>query len=96
MYDEVLQAQRRKLGNEHVDTQESISGRAWAYSLMGKREEAIEMFIEVLELRGRVLGWHHALTMDSVAALVGEYKRIGRKGDASRLRKRVRDMQKVL
>jgi len=56
LYREALEGQRRKLGDEHPNTQQSIRNLAITYSAQGKYDEAEPLCREALDVLRRTKG----------------------------------------
>jgi serine/threonine protein kinase len=80
IYLEMLEIQRRVLGEEHQDTLASMSGLASVYYVQGQYDKAEPLLTEVLEIRRRVLGEKHEDTLASMKELAGVYYRQGQYG----------------
>ncbi len=82
-YREVLEAERRVLGDDHPDTLTTRHELAWAVALqLGRWKEAEAAYREVLEARRRVLGDDHPDTLATRHALALVVADQGRWGEA--------------
>ena len=70
---EVLEIQRRVLGEEHPDTLEWMNRLANLYKEQGRYDEAESLFVKELEMRRRVQGEEHRDTVQSMKNLVELY-----------------------
>ena len=61
--EQVLEASKRSLGEEHPDTLRSMNNLAISYSDLGRRNEAVELREQVLEASKRSLGEEHPDTL---------------------------------
>jgi hypothetical protein len=64
-----MEIQKRVLGEEHLDTLESMGSLAITYGKQGRWKEAEELEVQVVETRKRVLGEEHLHTLRSIANL---------------------------
>jgi tetratricopeptide (TPR) repeat protein len=73
----VVEARKRKLGEEHPDTLASIDSLARSYNELGRRQEAMELREKVFEARRRILGEEHLDTLLSKGSLARSYNFLG-------------------
>jgi serine/threonine protein kinase/Tfp pilus assembly protein PilF len=74
LFDEVLEARKRKLGDDHPDTLESKNDLAMLYKEQGRYEEAEKYLLEAVKGRRLKLGDSHPHTIDSINTLIDLYK----------------------
>jgi len=60
--EQVVEARKRTLGEEHPDTLRSMHNLAISYSEAGRRQEALQLMERVVETRKRTLGEEHTDT----------------------------------
>jgi hypothetical protein len=65
----VLEARRRVLGEEHLDTIRAMANLGATYRNQGRLKEAEELEVKVLAVRRRVLGEEHPDTITAIANL---------------------------
>jgi hypothetical protein len=65
LYREVVEAQSKVLGRDHVSTLYSMCGLACVYSRLFKKRAALGILEEVLQLQMRVLGSDHYRTLET-------------------------------
>jgi hypothetical protein len=59
----VLALRQQCLGEEHLDTAESLQGLADLYREWGKYEEAASLYRHSLQIREKVLGWESPMLL---------------------------------
>jgi tetratricopeptide (TPR) repeat protein len=69
LYTEVIEIDRRVLGEDHPDTLRSMNNLAVLYNSQGKYAEAESVFTKVLEAKRRVLGPQHPESLDGLVSL---------------------------
>ena len=80
-----LETRRRVLGENHLDTLESLSELALVYREQGRFEEAEPLFLEAYEGRQRVLGVDHPETLRAAHDMASEHWDRGRYDEAEPL-----------
>jgi tetratricopeptide (TPR) repeat protein len=71
---ELVNAQKRLLGEEHPDTLISMGNLASTYRDQGRWKEAEELEVQGMETSARVLGEEHPSTLTSMANLTYTWK----------------------
>jgi tetratricopeptide (TPR) repeat protein len=66
LFEKVLKARQRTLGNEHPDTLLAMNNLAISYSKVGRRQEAMELREKVLKASQRTLGNEHPDTLSAM------------------------------
>lgn len=79
---DLLEAQMRLLGAEHLDTMVTRHHLASTYADLGKPDRARQMFEELLPARVRILGPHHEYTLDSRSRYAVALSALGRFDEA--------------
>jgi serine/threonine protein kinase/Flp pilus assembly protein TadD len=74
LFDEVLEARKRKLGDDHPDTLESKNDLAMLYKEQGRYEEAEKYLLEAVRGRLSKLGDKHPQTIESLKNLIDLYE----------------------
>ncbi len=69
LMEQVVEANKRTLGEEHPDTLGSMHNLAIRYSEVGRRQEALQLTEQVVEARKRTLGEEHPDTLRSIHTL---------------------------
>ena len=87
--EQVVEARRRTLGEEHPDTLGSMQNLAIRYSEAGRRPEALRLTEQVAEAQRRTLGEEHPNTLWSMNSLAIGYSEAGRRPEALRLTEQV-------
>ena len=64
-----MEAKRRTLGEEHLETLRSMHTLAISYSEAGRRQEALELMERVVKAMKRTLGEEHSDTLRSIRTL---------------------------
>jgi len=82
MGEEVLEAKKRVLGEEHQSTLATMSNLAMAYTQLGMLDEAEALSRKELEIVSRVLGEDHPDTLVSLANLGSRLRMRGRCAEA--------------
>ncbi|KAH6691785.1 hypothetical protein BKA61DRAFT_715021 [Leptodontidium sp. MPI-SDFR-AT-0119] len=82
---EVMERNKRVLGQEHSDTLTSISNLASTFCNQGRWKEAEDLEVQVMETRKRVLGAEHPDTLTSMGNLASIYRNQGRWKEAEDL-----------
>ncbi|KAH0556587.1 hypothetical protein GP486_005564 [Trichoglossum hirsutum] len=85
LYESVIEARRRNLGDEHPDTLTSMDNLASGYGALGRVQDAVELHERALEARKRTLGDEHPDTLISMNNLAIDYRTLGQRYDALRL-----------
>lgn len=81
----VLEAKKKEVGLEHMETVECMSYLASTYEEQGRWAEAEELDRQVVELRKKLLGPEHPDTWTSMACLAKTYNYLGRLDEAETL-----------
>lgn len=81
----VLEAKKKEVGLEHMETVECMSYLASAYADQGRWAEAEELDRQVVELRKKLLGPEHPDTLTSISVLAKTYMHLGRSSEAETL-----------
>ncbi|KAL1965117.1 hypothetical protein VTN77DRAFT_6030 [Rasamsonia byssochlamydoides] len=81
----VLEAKKKEVGLEHMETVECMSYLASTYEEQGRWAEAEELDRQVVELRKKLLGPEHLDTLTSISALAKTYMYLGRLDEAETL-----------
>ncbi|KAK3170216.1 hypothetical protein OEA41_009602 [Lepraria neglecta] len=92
--EQVVEANKRTLGEEHPDTLGSIHNLAIRYSEAGRRQEALRLTEQVVEANKRTLGEEHPDTLGSIHTLANSYSEAGRRQEALRLTEQVVEANK--
>jgi tetratricopeptide (TPR) repeat protein len=92
--EELIQEQKRYLGEEHPDTLTTLHALSWSYGFLGRYAEAEQILEQVLEKRRRVLGKEHASTMMTMHNLGWTYSAQGRSKEAEAIQEQVYEMRK--
>ncbi|KAL1985939.1 hypothetical protein VTN96DRAFT_7204 [Rasamsonia emersonii] len=82
---QVLEAKKKEVGLEHMETVECMSYLASTYADQGRWAEAEELDRQVVELRKKLLGPEHPDTLTSISVLAKTYMHLGRLGEAETL-----------
>jgi hypothetical protein len=82
LFEEVLAARRRSLGDMHPDTLASITNLSLQYNEMGDHQAALPLGIEAVDSTRRVLGEEHEHTLVAAACLASVYNGLCRYADA--------------
>src|SRR3954451_23438227 len=75
--EQVVEARRRTLGEEHPDTLNSMHNLAVYFSEAGRRPEALRLTEQVVEPRRRTLGEEHPDTLNSMHNLAVRFSEAG-------------------
>jgi hypothetical protein len=89
-----MKARKRLLGQDHVQTLDSMAMVGLVYSLGGRWTEAEDLEVQVIETRKRVLGQEHPSTLTSMANLASTYWNQGRWKEAEDLEVPVMETRK--
>jgi serine/threonine protein kinase/Tfp pilus assembly protein PilF len=73
LFDEVLEARKRKLGDDHPETLESKNDLALLYKEQAKYQQAEKLLLEAVEGRRLKLGDKHPHTIESINSLIDLY-----------------------
>ncbi|KAH8588254.1 hypothetical protein B0O99DRAFT_693645 [Bisporella sp. PMI_857] len=92
--EEVLEARKRTLGDEHPDTLLSMNNLASSYSDLGRMQEAVKLKEKVLKAGKRTFGDEHPKTLTSMNNLASSYSDLGRMQEAVELREKVLEARK--
>ena len=92
--EEVLEKQRRILGEEHPHTLTAMHALALTYQAQGRNADAARIQEEVLEKRRRILGEEHPHTLTAMHALALTYQAQGRNADAARIQEEVLEKER--
>ena len=84
-FEQVREAKKRVLGEEHPDTLTSMGNLASSYWNQGRWKEAEELQVQVMETFKRVLGEEHPSTLTSMSNLASTYLNQGRWKEAEEL-----------
>jgi tetratricopeptide (TPR) repeat protein len=85
LFNEVMDAKKRVLSDEHPDTLTSISNLASTYWNQGRWKEAEELQVQVIEMSKRMLSDEHPHTLTNIANLAATYRDQGRWKEAEEL-----------
>lgn len=77
IYQQILNAQRKILPDNHFDIAESLSGVSWALALMGEIEQALQYCMQSLEIRQRILPECHPSIAHALRATGNYYDTLG-------------------
>ncbi|KAI4164013.1 MAG: hypothetical protein LQ342_002248 [Letrouitia transgressa] len=91
---QMLEINRRALGEEHPDTLKSINNLALTYSSQERYKDAEALQVRVLDIRKSTLGEEHPDTLKSINDLALTYDYQERHEDAEALLSRVLDTRK--
>ena len=64
LFQQILEARNRLLGDEHIDTLRVMNNLAESFAKLGRYQEAMHLYKQALELQKRILG--HASRYSSV------------------------------
>ncbi|KAK2589912.1 hypothetical protein QQS21_012403, partial [Conoideocrella luteorostrata] len=81
----LLNTRERVLGDDHIDTLQSMTDLESTYYLLGQWTEAEELQLQVLETRKNILGAQHPETLKSMDSLAQMYREQRRLSDAEEL-----------
>jgi tetratricopeptide (TPR) repeat protein len=87
--EQVVEARRRTLGEEHPETLRSMHNLAIRFSEAGRRPEALRLAEQVVEAHRRTLGEEHPDTVYSMHSLAIYFSKAGRRPEALRLTEQV-------
>jgi tetratricopeptide (TPR) repeat protein len=87
--EEVLEKNRRILGEQHPDTLSTVHNLASTYWSQEKLVEAAALGEEVLEKRRKILGEEHPDTLTTMHNLAGVYQLQGKSEEANRLEREI-------
>jgi tetratricopeptide (TPR) repeat protein len=85
LQEQVMQARKRVLGDEHPDTMTNMGNLALTYSNQGRWKEAEELQVQVMQTMKRMLGDEHPDTLTSMNNLASTYRDQGRWKEAEEL-----------
>ncbi|KAL8831591.1 MAG: hypothetical protein Q9170_005232 [Blastenia crenularia] len=91
---QVMETDKRELGEEHLHTLDSIARLASIYRDQGRWKEAEELVVQVMEIRKRALGEEHPDTLTSMNNLVSIYLGQGKLKEAEELGVQVTEIRK--
>jgi tetratricopeptide (TPR) repeat protein len=74
LFVQVIETQKKVLGEEHPDTLTSINNLALTYCNQGRWKEAKELEVQVIEIQKKVLGEEHPDTLTSMYNLAHMWK----------------------
>jgi tetratricopeptide (TPR) repeat protein/tRNA A-37 threonylcarbamoyl transferase component Bud32 len=94
--DAALRERRRILGEEHLDTAESVNTYASILQSLGRGLEAEPLYISALEQRRRILGEEHEDTLESLTDYGYLLVALGRPQEAESLLKQVFDRRQTV
>ena len=83
--DRAVRVQRKLLGDEHLDTLETMHRLIRLYANQSRYKEAEPLAVKVLDARGRLLGEEHVETLKSMQDLAWVYRDQGRYDEAEPL-----------
>jgi tetratricopeptide (TPR) repeat protein len=87
--EQVLEVQRRVLGDDHPSTLYSIGNLGTIYATQGKDEAAEPLLVESLKGRREALGVEHPFTLNALKDMAEFYSDHGRTDEARALRQEV-------
>ena len=82
---QVIETEKRVLGDKHPDTLTSMANLASTYRKQGRWKEAEELCVQVMEMEKRVLGDEHPYTLTSMGNLSLIYRDQGRWKEAEKM-----------
>ena len=91
---QVLELQKRVLGEMHPDTIMAMANLASTWQHQGRLDEAEKLEVQVLELQKRMLGEMHPNTIMAMANLASTWWQQGRSDEAEKLQVLVLELQK--
>ena len=65
-----FELRKARLGEDHIDTLDSMRLLAWVYKQAGHSDKALPLFEQTFELRKAKLGIQHLDTLESLADLL--------------------------
>ena len=86
--EKALEMRRRILGEDHVDTIESMEDLAFWDQFEGRSSDAEKLYIRILDARRRILGEDHQDTLAAMYGLACVYRDQGRYAEEEALRRR--------
>jgi serine/threonine protein kinase/Tfp pilus assembly protein PilF len=95
LFDEVLEARKRKLGDNHPETLESKNDLAVLYKEQAKYQEAEKLLLEAIEGRRLKLGDTHPHTLQSLNNLIELYKAWNKPEKAKEWRTKLPEIEAV-
>ncbi|KAI9700241.1 MAG: hypothetical protein M1836_002255 [Candelina mexicana] len=93
---QVMETNKKVLGEEHPDTLTSMINLAWMYFNQGRCKEAEELIIQVIKTNKKMLGEEHPDTLTSMANLARIYSKQGRWKKAEELMVQVMGLNKKM
>ncbi len=94
LFQQILEARRRLLGNEHPDTLKVMNDLAKSFTVLGRYQEAMNLYKQALELQKRILGDEHPDTLQSMNGLARSYSYLGQYQEAKPLYEQMLELQK--
>jgi tetratricopeptide (TPR) repeat protein len=96
LYEHAFEIRRAVLGEQHLDTAQSLNNLAALYQIQSKYEEAELLFKQTLKIRRAVLGEQHRLTAWSLNNLGELYRSQGRYEEAEPLYKQALKIRRAV
>jgi tetratricopeptide (TPR) repeat protein len=94
LFGKVMEARKRLLGPEHLETLSSMAKLASTYLNQGRLAQSEELLLKVMEISKRVLGPEDPNTLTAMTAIAEMYREQGRWSKAAELGKQVIETSK--
>ncbi len=88
-----LEIRKRLLGEENLDTVESMEGVAWQVQQEGRAREAEDLYRRILDLRLRLQGEEHSDTLKTMSGLAWALRKQGHYPEAETIYRRVYEVR---